>query len=56
MAKNPCSGGNGIYNFVRTLHAFSYYVLTLSAKCSGVKEGVNGKHQFYNFYPKIKAP
>ena len=57
LKKNPCSGGNDIYNFVRTSLAFSYYVITLSARCSGVKKKrFNEKQRFYNFYPKIKAP
>ena len=52
-----CSRGDDIYTFVRTFLAFYHYVLTLSARCSGVKKkGFNEKHQFYSFYPKIKAP
>ena len=57
LYKNPCSGVNDINNFVWTLLAFSYYVLTLSARCSGVKKkNFKEKHQCYPFYPKIKAP
>ena len=57
LYKNPSSGGNDIYNFVRTFLAFYHFVLTLSARCSGVKKkSFNEKHQFYSFYPKIKAP
>ena len=56
--KNPCSGGNEIYNFVWTLLAFSYYMLTLSARCSGVtKMSFNENHKFYIFFiPKLRPP
>ena len=57
LYKNPCSGGNDIYNFVRTFLAFYHCVLTLSARCSGVKKkSFNEKYQFYSLYPRIKAP
>ena len=50
-----CSGGNDIYNFVRTFLAFYHYVLTLSARCSGVKKkSFNEKHNFTVFIPNLR--
>ena len=55
--RNPCPGGNEIYNFDRGFHAHHYFTISFSAICLGVEKKIfNDLHQFYSFYPKIKAP
>ena len=55
LYKNFCSGGNDISNFVRTLLAFSYYVLTMSARCFGVKKRVLTINiNFIFFIPQLR--
>ena len=46
---NPCPGGHEIYNFGRLLLGHYYFTLSLYEPCLGIEK----KHQFYNFYPKI---
>ena len=33
LYKNPCQGGNGIYNFGRPFLGHHYYILRLSVLC-----------------------
>ena len=53
--KNPCPGGNGIYNFDRIFLEFHYHTLFLSASCPIVERIFQEIHIFYTFKPKITS-